>query len=343
MRTIVFFDVHGEDKRYFKRTFKNVHGIKVVCTTEPLTPVTAKKYSQAVAVSVFLTSDVNQKVLETMSKLELIATRSTGYDHIDTVAAKRHHVLVSTVPRYGEKTVAEFTFMLLLALARRLPESREQVSERLIDHPAITGFDIDGKTIGIIGCGRIGRQVARMARGFGMDVLGYDPHPEEDEHITYVSLSELLSGSDVISLHAPATKATRYLINSDTIAQMKSGVTLLNTARGELIDTQALIDALFSGQIGAAGLDVLEGEQLLRFNEEVSLLHPDASTRDLLLNAEHNVLLRMPNVLITPHNAFNSQEALRRIRYTTAENIKRYLMHEPQNLIRQQEARSGDI
>lgn len=333
MRKIVFFDVHGDDKRYFKRTFKNVHATEVVCTDEPLTPVTAKQYGDMTVASVFMTSDVTEKVFDTLPDLEMIATRSTGYDHIDMQAARKHHVLVSTVPRYGEKTVAEFTIMLLLSLSRRLNESMGQVDDRLIDHPEITGFDVCGKTLGVIGCGRIGQHVARIANGLDMDVLGYDLYPGKDENITYTSWDELIASSDIISLHVPASKHNHHLIHTEVIENMKKGVVLLNTARGELIDTQALVDGLFSGHVRAAGLDVLEGEQLLRFDEEVSLLHPDASAHDLLLNAEHNVLLRMPNVIVTPHNAFNTREALQRIRHTTAENIKQYLMHEPQNIV----------
>lgn len=332
MRKIVFFDVHGDDKRYFKRTFKNVFKTEVVCTEEPLTEVTAKRYSDAAVVSVFITSDVNHKAIQHLSNLELIATRSTGFDHIDIDAAQARDVLVSTVPAYGESTVAEFTVMLLMAVARRLREGMEQVHDRLIDHTEITGFDLDGKTIGLVGCGRIGQHVARIANGLGMQVLGYDPAPLGSDIIEYVGLDELYSRSHIVSLHAPATEANYHMIDAEAIGKMKKGVVILNTARGELIDVQALIDGLFSGQVGAAGLDVLEGEQLLRFDEEVALLHPEASTKDLLLNAKHHVLLRMPNVIITPHNAFNSKEALQRIRYTTAENIKQYLMQEPQNL-----------
>lgn len=333
MGKIVFFDVHGEDKHYFKRTFKNVFSSRVECTDEPLTEVTAKKYTDATAISVFVTSDVNKKVFDKLPDLEFIATRSTGHDHIDVEAARTHHVLISNVPAYGEATVAEYTIMLLLALSRRLPESTQQVQDRIINYPEITGSDVCGKTIGLIGCGRIGSRVAQTAAALGMDVLGYDPYPDDDGNIKFVEMDELLKESDIVSLHAPSTKDSKHIINSDSLARMKKGVILLNTARGDLVDTHALVECLFSGHVAAAGLDVLEGEQLLRFDEEVSLLHPDADTQDLLLSAEHNALLRMSNVIITPHNAFNSKEALARIRHTTSENIKKYLMQEPQNIV----------
>ena len=334
MRKIVFFDVHGDDKRYFKRTFKNVFEAEVVCVEEPLTQVSAKRYADAEIISTFITSDVNSKVIEYLPNLEMIATRSTGYDHIDISAAKKSHVLISTVPEYGEATVAEFTIMLLMSLARRLRESMEQVHDRLIDHEEITGFDLEGKTIGLVGCGRIGEHVARIATAVGMHVIAYDPYPKESEQVEFVGLDELYERSHIISLHAPSSKDNYHMIDAKAISKMRKGVVIINTARGELLDAQALIDGLYSGQVGAAGLDTLEGEKLLRFDEEIALLHPDASNRDLVMSAEHNVLLRMRNVIITPHNAFNSKEALQRIRHTTAENIKRYLMHEPQNVVR---------
>ncbi len=333
MRKIVIFDVHGEDKQYYRRTFKNVFKTKVECTEEPLTEVTAKKYHDATVVSVSLTSHINTKVFSKMPELEHIAARTTGIGHIDIQAAKRHHVLVSTVPAYDKTTVAEHAIMLLLALARRLCTSMQQVNEGVIDYSGLTGFEVAGKTMGIIGCGQIGRRVASTAAGLDMRVIGYDPNPEEDPSITYVDFKELLEESDVISLHAPATEDTHHIINADTLSRMKKGVVILNTADGRLVDLQALIDALFSGQVSAAGLDVLEGEQLLRFEEEVSLLHPETNTQDLLLTTEHNVLLRMPNVIITPHTGFNSHESLQRIRHATADNIKQYLMHRPQNLV----------
>lgn len=334
MRKIVFFDVHGDDKRYFKRTFKNVFEAEVACTEEPLTQVAAKRYADINIASVFITSDVNQRAIGYLPDLEMIATRSTGYDHIDIKTAKENHILTSTVPEYGEATVAEFTIMLLMSLARRLREGMEQVHDRLINHEEITGFDLEGKTIGLVGCGSIGEHVARIADGLGMHVIAYDPKPRESEYVEFVSLDELYERSHVVSLHAPSNKDNYHMIDSDAIAKMRKGVVLINTARGELVDAQALINGLYSGQVSAAGLDTLEGEQLLRFDEEIALLHPDASTRDLVMSAEHNVLLRMPNVIITPHNAFNSKEALQRIRHTTAENIKKYLMHEPQNVVR---------
>lgn len=334
MRKVVFFDTQTGDKRYYTRAFKNVYTIEIVYTSEPLTEVTARRYNDAAVASVSVTSDVNENAIAKMPDLEYIASRSTGVNHINIPATAYHDVLVSTVSTHVEATVAEHTIMLLLALARRLPEAMQQIQERVVDHAEITGLEVAGKTMGIIGCGRIGRRVARIAASLGMNVIGYDPQPEEDECISYVERSELLATSDVISLHSPLNDETHHLIDTGALAEMKSGALLLNTASGGLIDTRALIDALFSGRIAGAGLDVLEGEQLLRLDEEISLLHPEVRKQDLLLHAEHEALLRIPSVIITPHNGFNSHDALERIRQETAENIKQYLKHEPQNLVK---------
>ncbi|MEX0668781.1 MAG: NAD(P)-dependent oxidoreductase [Candidatus Saccharimonadales bacterium] len=329
---IVFFDTHGGDSSYFRRAFKNVFKSEVITTEEPLNTETVSKYQDVHIVSVFVTSKVSSDVIKKLPNLELIAARSTGHDHIDVVAAKKNHVLTSTVPTYGESTVAEYTFMLLLTVARRLSESIEQIEGGVIDHPQLTGLDLEGKTLGILGCGKIGKHVAKIAKGFGMRVIGHDKFPIDDENIEEVSLDTLLEDSDVISLHLPLTDETKHIINKTSLAKTKKGVIIVNTARGELIKTSDLIDALYSAQVAGAGLDVLEGEELLRFDEDIALLHPGASKQDLLLRAEHSVLQRMPNVVLTPHNAFNSQEALTKIRRITAENIKQFLLNEPQNI-----------
>jgi D-lactate dehydrogenase len=330
---IVFFDTWAGDKPYYTRRLKNVFNVRMEYTDEPLTEVTASRHQDMTIASVSVTSDVSARALAKLPELEYIASRSTGVNHIDTEAADGSDVLVSTVPARIEATVAEHTIMLLLALARQLGETTQHVRQRVVDHTQATGFEVAGKTIGIVGCGRVGGYVARVAAALGMDVIGCDPKQPPNEYITYASFDHVLENSDILSLHAPGNQETRHMINADRLAQMKQGAVLLNTAAGDLIDTGALIEALFSGSIGAAGLDVLEGEQLLRLDEEIALLHPDVSRQDLLINTEHDTLLRMPNVIITPHNGFNSQEAIGRIRQETAENIKQYLQHQPRNVV----------
>ncbi len=330
---IVFFDTHGGDSSYFRGALKNVFKSEVVTTEKPLDINTVDEYQDAQIVSVFVTSNINTSVMNKLPNLELIATRSTGYDHIDISQAKKNHVLVSTVPTYGEVTVAEYTFMLLLNVTRRFKESTKQIEDTVVDYPELTGIDLSGKVLGILGCGRIGRHVASIARGFGMEVIGYDKFPPDDSAIKSVSFDELLKSSDIISLHLPLVSDTKHIINKTSLAKTKKGVIIINTARGELIKTSDLIDSLYSGHVGGTGLDVIEGEELLRFEEDIALLHPSVTKQDLLLLAEHSVLRRMPNVVLTPHNAFNSQEALARIRQTTTENIKQFLLNEPQNIV----------
>ena len=332
MKKIVFFDANEGDEAYFSSAFRNVLKSEIVFCSEPLNKESVAEFTDTAIASVFVTSDVDEETISRMPQLELIATRSTGYDHIDIKEAKKHHALVSTVPTYGETTVAEYTFMLLLSLVRRLQESLSQIDSGVINYQDITGSDLAGKTLGIVGCGRIGQHVARIAQGFEMNAIGFDVGGVNSENISAVDLPVLIAESDVISLHLPGGEETFHFIDSEKIEKMKNGVIILNTARGELIDTKALTDGLYSGKIGGAGLDVIEGEELLRFDEEMALLHPEAQNHDLLLKTEHSILQRMPNVILTPHNAFNSAEALERIRYTTAENIKQFMMHDPQNL-----------
>lgn len=333
-RKITIFDVHSGERAYFRRVFKNLYGVEMEMTDKPLDETTAKDFSDTTIACVFITSKVSRHVIASLPNLELVATRSTGHEHIDLRALREHHVLGCNVPEYGESTVAEYTFTLLLALQRKLALSREQLDTGLVDHEDLTGFDLAGKTLGIIGLGRIGKRVAGIAHGFGMEVVAHDPFVTEHDGVALVDLEELLAVSDAVSLHAPLVKDNKHMINAEAIEKMKKGVVIINTARGSLIDTKALIDGLYSGHVAAAGLDAIEGEHLLRFDEEIGLLHEQAKVGDLRLNAELHVLMRMSNVIITPHNAFNTREALGRIRQATLDNIKQYLIHKPQNIIK---------
>jgi D-lactate dehydrogenase len=234
----------------------------------------------------FVATPVTGEVMGRLPGLSLIATRSTGTDHIDTAEAARRGITVANVPDYGSVAVAEHTFALLLTLTRIRPHLEP-------------GTDLSGKTIGVIGTGAIGRHVMQIAHGFGMNVLAYDL--ERRPGIPYAPLEEVLARADVITLHIPATPATRHFIGERAIAAMKPGVILVNTARGSLIDTAALSRALHSGQISAAGLDVVEPAS----------------------DAEAGFPL--PNTVITPHIAYNTREAIRRISDITLDNIRRWL------------------
>lgn len=274
---------------------------------------------------VFVTSTVTREIIEALPKLRLIACRSTGFDHIDLEAAKDHGVTVVNVPTYGEATVAEYAFALLLTLTRKLREVFAlQLSPSQQD--GLMGHDLNSKTIGVIGTGHIGRHALAIAKGFSMQLLAYDPYPklelQNEYDFTYVELSELLRRSDVVTIHAPYTPASHHLIGRDQLGIMKPNALLINTARGELVDTAALVQWLDEGRLGGAAIDVVEGEVLLNYHEEAVLLRASELPDDMLRHSvEIAHLSKMPNVIISPHNAFNTVEAIERINQMTAQNI----------------------
>jgi D-lactate dehydrogenase len=284
---------------------------------------------------VFIESPVTAEHIAKMPKLKYIATMSTGYDHVDLVAAEKKGILVANVPSYGENTVAEHTFALILGLTRKLFDSVKRVKEGVYDFHGLRGTDLMGKTIGIIGTGHIGSHVARMAKGFEMNVTAYDKFKNaalaKKIGFTYVPLNTLLKKSDIVSLHMPLFKETTHLINSSNISLMKPGAFLINTARGALIEPEALLNALTKGTLGGAGLDVLEDENLLQHVEEVMSCKED--TCKLQTTVINNLLIDSPKTIVTPHNAFNSSEALQRIVDVTLANIGAFAKGKPQNLV----------
>ncbi|MFZ1075090.1 MAG: NAD(P)-dependent oxidoreductase [Minisyncoccia bacterium] len=293
--------------------------------------------SDADVLCIFMESHVGEAELNRFPSLKLIATRSTGFDHIDLAAAKAHNVAVVNVPFYGENTVSEFAFALILALSRRIIEADTHVRETGLFSPnGLRGFDLAGKTIGVVGTGHIGQHVIRMANGFDMKVLGFDAYPNEAStktlNFTYTSLPELLAASDVISLHVPYNEQTHHLINRDNIGSIKKGAILVNTARGAVIDTEALIEALQKDILAGAGLDVLENEGEL--NDELALLMaPHPQEEEIRVALENNYLIKHPRVIVTPHVAFNTIEAVERIIDTSIENIRKFEAGTPVNLV----------
>jgi D-lactate dehydrogenase len=267
--------------------------------------------------------------------VRLVAARATGLDNIDTRYCQGHGIQVVNVPSYGTNTVAEHTFALLLAISHRLVDGVERTRRGEFSPIGLQGFDLLGKTLGVVGTGHIGSWVIRLARGFGMEVLAFDPHPNGafagEPHIAYVGLDQLLRQSDVVTLHVPLTESTRNLIGRGQIQAMKDGAVLLNTARGELVDAPALVEALVSGKLRAAGLDVLAEEPALRDEPELlrQAFHEQHDLRPVLAE---QLLMRMPNVLVTPHSAFNTKEALQRILDTTIRNIVAYVRGEARDL-----------
>jgi len=261
--------------------------------------------------------------------LKLIATRSTGFDHIDLKAAKEKNIPIAYVPGYGDNTVAEFAFGLILNLSRKIYTGFDQIRETgSFSLEGLRGFDLNNKTIGIIGTGRIGRYMVKIAKGFGMKVIAFDVKPDEnfakEMSFQYLSLDDVLVQSDIISLHVPYMKETHHLINSQNISKIKKGALLINTSRGAVVETESLIRGLNEKILGGVGLDVLEEEGAIQ-DEKTLILYGRPEEHDLKTLIQNHVLIDMPNVIITPHNAFNTQEALQRILDTDLENIKSFI------------------
>lgn len=287
------------------------------------------------ALSPFIYSRVTADIVAKLPQLKLVATRSTGFDHIDLAACAKRGVHVCNVPSYGENTVAEHTFALILALSRKVHQSYVRVQRDDFSLEGLRGFDLKGRTLGVIGAGKIGLHVIKIARGFSMDVLAYDPYPQpfmaELLNFRYVTLDELLAQADIVSLHMPFRAESRHVMNAQRFAQMQRGALFINTARGGLVDTDALLAALETGQIGGAGLDVIEGEELI--SEERQLLDRPESAGQLKALVRNHIIFRRDNVIFTPHNAFNSQEALERILDTTVDNILAFAAGKAQNKV----------
>jgi len=293
--------------------------------------------SDAEILSVFVKSQVGKTEMDKMPNLKFIATRSTGFDHIDLEEAKNRGIIISNVPTYGENTVAELAFALLLDVSRNMYESYRRVREEgSFSQSGLRGFDLKGKTIGVVGAGHIGRYAIKMARGFGMNIIAFDINKDEEfakeYDFKYVEMDELFEKSDVITLHVPYNEHTHHLINKETLGKLKKGVVIINTSRGAVIETDAIVEGLQSGVIAGAGLDVLEEEGPM-FDHLVALgdSHPSAETLKTLLS--NHYLIEHPNVIITPHNAFNTKEAVERILATTTENITAYDGGGPQNIV----------
>lgn len=326
-----FFDLEDWEKEYFQNEIKDN---ELVFFDEPLDFETQGLETFDVVVT-FIHTQFKKELLDKMPNLKFISTMSTGFDHIDIEECKARGITVSNVPLYGETVVAEHTFALLLAIARRLPDSLKRVKEGNFMPNGLTGFELRGKTIGVVGVGNIGTNVIKIAKGFGMNVVVYKRTPdyamEKELGCKFIELPLLYQQSDIISLHIPYTKETHHYIGDEQFAQMKNGVVILNTARGALIDTTALLKALESGKVKAAGLDVLEEEPILE--EEKDLLSKSFSAEQLMGVLGDHMLINHPKVVITPHNAFNSEEALKKIVETTHGNLSAFVSGAPVNVI----------
>ncbi|MCY1271638.1 D-lactate dehydrogenase [compost metagenome] len=303
------FELHFQQARLTLDTTALANGFDVVCA--------------------FINDDLSAPVLERLANggTRLIALRSAGYNHVDLAAAKRLGLTVVRVPAYSPHAVAEHAVALILALNRRLHRAYNRTREGDFTLHGLTGFDLVGKTVGVVGTGQIGATFARIMAGFGCGLLAFDPQRNpsvEALGAVYVDLPELLANSDIISLHCPLNETTRHLIDAQSLERMKPGAMLINTGRGALVDTPALIDALKSGQLGYLGLDVYEEEANLFFEDRSDLpLQDDVLAR----------LLTFPNVIVTAHQAFLTREALAAIARTTLDNISAWAAGRPCNQV----------
>jgi D-lactate dehydrogenase len=330
---IAFFEIKEWEIEHLKEAFKNdeLHFFE-----NPINDENCENYKDFDVIAVFIYSRVTKNVIEKMPNLKMVATMSTGYDHVDLNEAKNRNIIVSNVPTYGENTVAEHTFALILNLARNVHKSYLRTTRDDFSIEGLEGFDLKGKTIGVIGTGNIGLHVIKMAKGFGMKVIAFDPlHKNflsEVLDYKYVDFDTLLQESDIISIHAPLNDKTYHMINQSNIHKIKKGAILINTSRGPLVQNDALVEALDNGIISGAGLDVIEGEELIK--EEKQLLHTNLDRQKMKTILTDHLIFKRDNVVYTPHNAFNSREANKRILTTTIENIKGFEKNNPMNQVR---------
>lgn len=329
---LVFFEVEDWEDEYIKNAFPNE---QIELTKETLDSPTIEKYKDAEVISTFIYSKLSKEILSQMPNLKGIVTRSTGYDHIDLNYCKEKGIIVTNVPSYGVHTVAEQTFALMLALTRKIIPSIERTKRGDFSMEGLQGIDLCGKTLGVIGGGKIGTSVITIAVGFGMHVVVYSRHeqPSDNPNVEYITdLNTILSRSDILTLHLPLTPETTHIINKDSLSHMKKGIYLINTARGGLIETEAILLGLEQGIFAGVGLDVLEDEHDIR--EERELLSTEfLKNCDLRTDLMEHILLNKDNVIVSPHNAFNTKEAVQEILDVSIQNVKGLLSSAPVNVV----------
>ena len=341
---IAFLETETSERNIFEESLGQ-HALRFEYSLKDVLP-------EADILSGFLNSTITEEFLASHSAIRMIAARSTSCDHIDLDACKRRNILICNVPSYGNHTVAEHTFALILAASRRLREAMESHKHRKFSYEDIRGFELRGKTLGVIGAGRIGQNTIRFAKAFGMNPIAFDLEHNTDAAKTigfrYVPLDELLAQSHVISLHTALTPETFHMIDGKAFAKCRRGVIIVNTGRGALIDTDALVAALDDGIVAGAALDVLEEESVMRkdashiISEQIvdrihaagELRAQDPSRINQLRTLMRNQsLLERPNVVFTPHVAFNTVETIRQISRATVDNINAFLSGQPINLV----------
>ncbi len=309
---IAFFDTKPYDKPSFEE-FGEKYNVKYKFFETKLTPDTADLTRGYDGVCVFVNDCINSEVIDILCKngVKFIALRCAGFNNVDIKYAYGK-IQVCRVPAYSPYAVAEHAMAMLLTSIRRIHKAYIRTKDFNFSLNGLTGFDLHGKTVGIIGTGKIGSVFADICKGFGMSVIAYDKYPNPNVQAKYVSLEELFKESDIISLHCPLTDETRRMINKESIEKLKKGVAIINTSRGGLIDAEALLEGIKSRKIGAACLDVYEEESELFFEDKSGHIMED----DTLAR-----LISMPNVIVTSHQAFLTEEALKSIAETTTQNI----------------------
>lgn len=332
---IVYFDVESYEENFLKE--KNQGKYEYFLVHEPLNDLTTIKpeYADADIISVFTTSRVKRSVLEQFKNLKLIALRSVGFNHIDLDYCKERNIAVENSPNYGNITVAEFALALLLDVCRKVTVSYTEYKNAKVSPAGLIGTELCGKTAGIVGLGAIGSAFAKIAHGLGMKIVAFDKFEKEELKqslgVVYTDFDTLLKKADFISIHAPLTKDNYHMFNEESFEKMKDTAIIINTGRGELIDTQALFNALVNKKIAGAGLDVLENEEILADFDYIGINRLDKFTlQQTLINSR---LFQLDNVIITPHTAYNSKEAIERILNTTMSNIYEFMQGKKQNSV----------
>ena len=331
---IVYFDVETYEKEFLIKENEGKHDYTLIC--EPLNDLKklAPNLVDADIISVFTTSRVNKNVLKQFKNLKLISLRSVGFNHIDIEYCKDHNIVVENSPDYGNQSVAEFALALLMNVTRKITSSYLEYKDAKISAENLIGEELYGKTIGIVGLGKIGTAFAKIAHGIGMNILGFDikqnKELEKIYNVKFTDFDTLLKESDFISIHAPMSKENYHMFNKESFNKMKKSAILINTGRGELIDTSALFNALVCKKIAGAGLDVLENEQTMTdFDYMLGINRLDKLTLEqTIINSK---MFQLDNVILTPHIAYNTKEAIKRILNTTMNNINEFISGKIQN------------
>lgn len=316
---IAIFEVRPEEKEFFQNKLSS-H--ELYFSEQPLN-LAALPQKDFEIVATHTNSKIDASVIDVLTNLKLIATRTTGFDHIDIAAASAKGIVVCNVPTYGEVTVAEYTFALLLALARKIPIAYNRVRSGEFHTDGLEGFDLNGKTIGVVGTGHIGVNVIKIAKGLHLNVIAFDAFPnqnlQQDLGFTYTTLENLYQQSDIVTFHVPGLPQTTHMLNTNHLNTLKKGVHIINTSRGTVIETAALVKGLDEDIIAGVAIDVMEEENTLLENAEATL---------------ENHLINHPNTIVTPHNAFNTVEAKQRISETTFSNIEAFIKGTPVNVVK---------